>query len=861
MALPSDYNLLVDTEKCLLLESNVISKNVSKQLDDKTSAAAAWTEPEGDKCVQLVLNRKYESCLLCGTSVDILGTNTQEEGMEDLGNAIENRIKKYLNDEQVNCIERELEVLCIGISLLNLFVQNNWTGPKTKCQPTHFLSQGLRTTEKAQDFKEFCKESLSSSSDAVYSLLDFPEYLFLAKVILVQCRPLLTMCQTSDWWAMRCLWIQQQLIDEKSPEIHEEIMKCREKILKNEVLVANEDNMELCVMFHLECCPLSHYYYHYQQSEDHLEAAQKAAGIKVSFTGALGKRTKFQQTNCAQLILKIEKQEIATLSTALSEDDKSLIKENLPKDLHLDDDVILERVQLLEPNETKSTDLAPLQQAVVLGLFSHHKRNSAKFELLKEELNAYVDNVLGQPQCWGAQIKALMARSLLEKDKGRKIERAMMQVEVLVNELKQEKCPVSVRFHHFYSLNLPPKWVVESEQASLLLSLGSTSAALQVYLRLQLWEEAIFCYQKLDKLDKAERLIHDQLSAKETPLMLCLLGDVTRNPEHYLKAWEVSNHKSARAQRSLGRLYLDDEKYEESIQCFEKSLERNSLQYNTWFLLGFAALKSEQYKVAIRAYRKCLTIEMDNFESWNNLAHCHIKLKEKGKAHKTLQEAIKCNYENEKVWENFLFVATDVGDFQSSIQACHRLLDLKGKYVDEEIMNILVTAVVNNITGSDGVPASKHRKKLQELFGRLTSIVTGNADVWRSYARLLGDGHSSDQIDNDKAIQCLQKSHRCRTQNSDWSKDVETCMVIMEQSIELSKAYQLVSESKTSHREAIQLLSSAKLMLKTVHSNTKLQHGEFENEGTTKMAGLQLQLEQELQNVLTLINKRKEQDV
>jgi hypothetical protein len=33
----------------------------------------------------------------------------------------------------------------------------------------------------------------------------------------------------------------------------------------------------------------------------------------------------------------------------------------------------------------------------------------------------------------------------------------------------------------------------------------------------------------------------------------CALGDITQQDEHYAKAWEVSNHRSSRAQRSIGR--------------------------------------------------------------------------------------------------------------------------------------------------------------------------------------------------------------------------------------------------------------------------------------------------------------------
>ncbi|CAF3977757.1 unnamed protein product, partial [Rotaria sp. Silwood1] len=74
-----------------------------------------------------------------------------------------------------------------------------------------------------------------------------------------------------------------------------------------------------------------------------------------------------------------------------------------------------------------------------------------------------------------------------------------------------------------------------------------------------------------------------------------------------------------------------------------------------------------------------------NFEAWNNLAACHTKLKQKDKAHKVFLEAIKCNYDNWKVWENFLWTSADCGEIEDVIQAYHRLIDLKTKYVDKDV--------------------------------------------------------------------------------------------------------------------------------------------------------------------------------
>lgn len=57
--------------------------------------------------------------------------------------------------------------------------------------------------------------------------------------------------------------------------------------------------------FHLERMYAQLGYYEYDKAEEHLKDAIEKANLTVQLSGVLGKRTKFQQTNIAQLVAKV----------------------------------------------------------------------------------------------------------------------------------------------------------------------------------------------------------------------------------------------------------------------------------------------------------------------------------------------------------------------------------------------------------------------------------------------------------------------------------------------------------------------------------------------------------------------------
>ncbi|CZR63430.1 probable TPR repeat-containing protein [Phialocephala subalpina] len=655
--------------------------------------------PELADVVTSFLEGGYKAVLRSPTSQTLYGKLVETTSLS------RNEQDAALQVEELMNGHGAIKVLLVGLAALNAFLQANVTGPPTSWQDVFpFTSE-----ESAAEFREKCLKSLEVDGISVYQYIPHLELFCLAKFVFTIFFPRIVDGEFRDvkWMRIRINTFHQRLLSgvsmgrlSESTTLMDIIEKDFRELESETFAEESGFGTDAKVMFLLEKAQIYILQGLDMKAKENVRRAKGVAGFEYELSGALGKRTKFQQNDISQLVVfaKSKDTENATENSSASTKNNEVSNGNVPAALDLNDDTLLESISFakttsdpiaasslppslanLKPDD--QPQLKPLDQITLLTEATIKDQLSPLDKLNREEILPYAVRVLNdKPTNWQIYTQALLVRSRIESHRSRTQERSVLQLQVIVDQIiadtqeettnreesggipeikvssfiprakVDESAPVSERLKYIYPLSSPTRWEIETELAYAWAGAGSLVSALEIFKRLKLWAEVALCYHSVHQEDKARQIVRRQLffskngpemdkydvDAKEVaaenwdgeirepspphaPRLWCILGDLDQDPPCWEYAWEISKHRYARAQRTLGEYYSKLGDLDKAREGYMKATIVNRQNGDTWSRLGDIDLKVGNWDGAIIAFQQSIMIDETDAKTYSNL--------------------------------------------------------------------------------------------------------------------------------------------------------------------------------------------------------------------------------------------------
>ena len=121
-------------------------------------------------------------------------------------------------------------------------------------------------------------------------------------------------------------------------------------------------------------------------------------------------------------------------------------------------------------------------------------------------------------------------------------------MQTLVDQFNDSSPPLAERYGYFFPSGYPLLWGLKKDLCIGNKKLGIFMAAFEMLDELEMYDEAAECLYGCSKYTQAEKYIKEVFEKHgESPGILCLLGEMNKDDSQFEKAWEISNHKYAKA--------------------------------------------------------------------------------------------------------------------------------------------------------------------------------------------------------------------------------------------------------------------------------------------------------------------------
>ncbi|ODQ78893.1 hypothetical protein BABINDRAFT_172149 [Babjeviella inositovora NRRL Y-12698] len=517
------------------------------------------------------------------------------------------------------------------------------------------------------------------------------------------------------------------------------------------------------------------------------------------YEGVGEENTELEQEHKKRRVDGVRTVEIAVKQEPSDDDEETLLPVALRADM------IPAALRDLDPNHPTALDDYDALQ-LLLRLTTIRQTTPANHPLVNEELLALVSRVLFAPAKsvnWSVYSRALWERSMVESTKAKTVERGVLQMQSLVEELGAAMktrvfrdlgagaAAAATRMQHVHQLPLMPRWEMEAKLAEKYMSLGILRSAVEIYERLHMVCEAALCYASVGDEQQAERLLRTRVDTHPSDARaLSILGDIKQDPALWLRAWEVGRY--ANAKTALARYCFSPPRgvsrdLPAAVAHMHDSLKVNPINYESWYFYGCLGLETEQYDLAAEAFTRCVALDETSAFAWSNLATALLRLQKVKQAFGALKKAIRVNGDSNKSWriyENYLIVATKLNEWDDVLLASRELLSIKNAKgeasdgsIDIPIVEKLAELLVSQPYQELDRPSHYQTSCIDFICNIIPSVITSSVRCWRVVARVeLWRGKPW------AALECHEKAYRAISNNPDlatneevWNEAVECC--------------------------------------------------------------------------------------
>ena len=606
---------------------------------------------------------------------------------------------------------------------------------------------------------------------------------------------------SSQLWSARAAVAHIRLLQADEPstlnmwnEVKDMFEVCRAKFCDNEKCKDESDRQRASKVL-VEYGLAEHHFDVNKKGKPLFEEALHFANLDVQVTGAEGRRTKYQQKATAQMLVRAK----PTIENKKNEsaDSKEQIKKQFVD--HQDETILLEKIKYVEEKDNAHFELSILQQTILLALCLDVKNKNPMDGLTAEEMGAFLERVLQQHDDWMVYATGLLERAWLECERNHTRERAILQIQALVDQHSnrltltqstfqaavEDSAPPQERLRHIHYIVYPPRWSALCDLAERYAKMGIVTTAAEMFEEIELWDEVVECYRRAGKEKKAEEVVRKRLKESETPRMWAALGDITKDISYYERALKVSKGKYSGAYVALGQYYSEKGDLANAAKNFQEAVKIKPLSPQIWFKIGAISMRLKDWSTALHAFTEVVQQEPEEGDAWANVAAIHMHNKEPSEAYPALNESLKLNRNNWRVWVSKLYTCMDLHKYDDAIQACKVLIDLKSTRnasegipsLEEKVIRGIVGGVVSNYQKAksaqdlSAIDSSKRSlTRVRELLKLLSTKTKAEAWLYETSAFF----HESVGCD-DLALDDLMKEYRSIQSIRGWETDKAAC--------------------------------------------------------------------------------------